>query len=409
MLTYTYTAHEEATNKRIKGDIEAESEKGAAKLLQERGLTPVEIVNKSDKRSPLDKILKRIPTKDKVIFSRQLSTLINAGLPIVQSLHTVSSQTKNKALQNVITKVISDVEAGSSFSSALSKYPKVFNNVYISLVAAGEASGTLDTSLERLANQQEKDADIVSKVRGAMVYPVIVLFVMGGVVIFMLTTVLPQVKNVYDGLPGVTLPPLTRALLAISNALTHYWWIAIIVFGVLIVITSRWARTGSGKKVIDRLKMKAWPVGPLFTKLYMARFTRTGATLVGSGVPMLQMLAVTSQAVNNVHISASIDRASEKVKGGKALSDSLLGDPNFPDLVPNMIHIGEQSGALETMLGKSADYYEKEVDNQIKAISTLVEPVLMVVLGIVAFTIVAAVLLPIYGLVGHIGTTGGSK
>jgi type IV pilus assembly protein PilC len=327
-------------------------------------------------------------------------------LPIVQSLNTVSGQTKNKTLQKAVANVIADIEAGSSFASALEKHPKIFNNVYISLVAAGETSGTLDVSLERLANQQEKDADIISKVRGAMIYPVIVLMVMGGVVIFMLTTVLPQVQTLYDGLPGVRLPLITRVLLIISHTLTHYWWAALIVFAFLAFLTTRWASTGPGRSVMDRLKMKAWPIGPLFMKLYMARFTRTGATLVGSGVPLLQMLSITAQAVNNVHISGSITRAAEKVKGGKALSDSLEGDPNFPELVPNMIHIGEQSGALETMLGKSADYYEKEVDAQIRAISTLVEPVLMVILGIVAFTIVAAVLLPIYGLVGHIGVNG---
>jgi type II secretory pathway component PulF len=157
---------------------------------------------------------------------------------------------------------------------------------------------------------------------------------------------------------------------------------------------------------MDRLKMRAWPVGPLFVKLYMARFSRTGATLVGSGVPLLQMLGITAEAVNNVLIEESITAASEKVKGGKALSDSLAGNPYFPDLVPNMIHIGEQSGSLENMLGKCADYYEKEVDTAIKNISTLVEPVLMIVMGIMAFTIVAAVLLPIYGLVGHIGVNG---
>lgn len=406
MLTYTYTARESSTGKKVKDEIQADNERGAAKLLQERGLTPIEIVSQSSKGSPLDKILKRIPTKDKVIFSRQLSTLINAGLPIVQSLNSVRDQTKNKTLQGIISAVISDVESGSSFSAALAKHPKVFNNVYISLVAAGETSGTLDVSLERLANQQEKDADIVSKVRGAMIYPIIVLIVMMGVVIFMLTTVLPQVKNLYDGLPGVKLPFITRILLGVSHAITHYWWIVIIILVILAFATSKWARTGPGKQVIDNLKMHAWPVGPLFMKLYMARFTRTGATLVGSGVPLLQMLSITSEAVNNVHISSSIDRAAEKVKGGKALSESLEGDPNFPDLVPNMIKIGEQSGALETMLGKSADYYEKEVDAQIRAISTLVEPVLMVILGIVAFTIVAAVLLPIYGLVGHIGVNG---
>jgi type IV pilus assembly protein PilC len=152
--------------------------------------------------------------------------------------------------------------------------------------------------------------------------------------------------------------------------------------------------------------MKAWPVGPLFTKLYMARFSRTGSTLVGSGVPLLLMLSITAEAVNNVLVAQSITKAAEKVKGGKALSDSLMGDPYFPDLVPNMIHIGEQSGALENMLGKCADYFEKEVDTAVKNISTLVEPVLMIIMGIVAFTIVAAVLLPIYGLVGHVGVNG---
>jgi type IV pilus assembly protein PilC len=406
MLTYSYTALESATGKKVKDHIDAESERGAAKLLQERGLTPIDIVDQSKNASPLDRILKRVPSKDKVIFSRQLSTLINAGLPIVQSLNTVSGQTHNKTLQNVIGSVVADVEAGSSLSAAMEKHPKVFNNVYVSLVAAGETSGTLDVALERLANQQEKDADIISKVRGAMIYPIIVLLVMGAVVVFMLTTVLPQVQNLYDGLPGVKLPLITRVLLTVSHALTHYWWAALIVFGFLAFITSKWARTGPGKQVIDRLKMKAWPIGPLFVKLYMARFTRTGATLVGSGVPLLQMLSITAEAVNNVHIAKSITSAAEKVKGGKALSEGLEGAPNFPDLVPNMIHIGEQSGALETMLGKCADYFEKEVDAQIRAISTLVEPVLMIILGIVAFTIVAAVLLPIYGLVGHIGVSG---
>jgi len=406
MLTYSYTAVESATGKKIKDNIEAESERGAAKLLQDRGMTPIEIVDLSTKASPLDKILKHVSTKDKVIFSRQLSTLINAGLPIVQSLNSVRGQTNNKTLRGIIGEVITDIEGGSSFANALSKHPKVFNRVYVSLVSAGESSGTLDVALERLANQQEKDADIISKVRGAMVYPIIVLVVMAGVVTFMLTVVLPQVQNLYNGLPGIKLPLVTRLLLAFSHLLTHYWWLLAIVVGGLVFATTRWARTGPGKQTIDGLKMHAWPAGPLFVKLYMARFTRTGATLVGSGVPLLQMLNITADAVNNVHIENSIYRASEKVKGGKTLSESLQGDPNFPELVPNMIHIGEQSGALETMLGKCADYYEKEVDAQIRTISTLVEPVLMIILGIVAFTIVAAVLLPIYSLVGHIGING---
>jgi type IV pilus assembly protein PilC len=402
MLTFAYTARESATGKKVTSHIEAESERGAAKLLQERGLTPIEIVDEATKTSPLDRILKRVPSKDKVLFSRQLSTLVNAGLPIVQSLRSVGEQTHNKTLNSVINEVIADVEGGSSFSKALGKHPKVFNKVYVSLVAAGETSGTLDVSLERLANQQEKDADIISKVRGAMIYPVIVLLVMLAVVSFMLVVVLPQVQNLYDSLPGVKLPLLTRVLLAISHLMIHFWWLAIIVIGFLVFVTSKWARTGPGKKAIDNAKLHMWPLGQLFSKLYMARFTRTGATLTGSGVPILQMLSITADAVNNVHIGDAIHRAAEKVKGGKALSEGLQAEPVFPELVPNMVRIGEQSGALETMLGKCADYYEKEVDAQIRAISTLVEPILMILLGICAFTIVAAILLPIYGLAGHI-------
>ncbi|MCA9330902.1 type II secretion system F family protein, partial [Candidatus Saccharibacteria bacterium] len=340
-------------------------------------------------------------TKDKILFSRQLSTLINAGLPLLQSLRTVADQTQSKNFKVVINQVISDIEGGSALSVALGKHPNVFNRIYISLVEAGEASGTLDKALERLATQQEKDAEIMSKVRGAMVYPAIVLVVMGAVVGFMLVKVLPQVKTLYDGLGNVQLPILTRVLLAISNFVVHQWFIALAIVIVLVFITRRWIRTVGGRSVFDKAKMKMPPFGPLFMKLYMARFSRTGTTLVASGVPLIQVLEITASSINNVHIEASLRKAIEKVKGGKALSDAIDNDPNFLDLVPDMLRIGEQSGAIEQMLGKTADYYEKEVDNQIKAISTIIEPVLMVILGVFAFIIVAAVLLPIYGLAGQ--------
>jgi type IV pilus assembly protein PilC len=272
-------------------------------------------------------------------------------------------------------------------------------------VAAGEASGTLDKGLERLADQQEKDADIVSKVRGAMIYPLIVLLVMMGVVTFMLVKVLPQVQSIYAGLKGVSLPFETRILLALSHFVIHFWWIVLILLGLAIFFGSRWIRTLGGRSVVDNLKMKAWPIGHLYMKMYMARFARTGTTLVASGVPLIQMLEITGEAVDNVHITKSIHRAIEKVKGGKALSESLANDPNFLTLVPNMLKIGEQSGALETMLAKVADYYEKEVDNEIRNISTIIEPVMMVIMGIIALTIVSAILLPIYGLVNQAGFT----
>jgi len=275
------------------------------------------------------------------------------------------------------------------------------------MIAAGETSGTLDGALDRLAMQQEKDADLMSKIRGAMIYPIIVLLVMFVVLGFMLVKVLPQVQQLYSGLPGANLPLITRLLLSISNFIIHEWWIVIIIIIVLGVLGTRWATTAAGKSTFDKLKMKAWPIGPLFMKMYMARFARTGSTLISSGVPLIQMLDITSNAVNNVHIQASIKKAIDKVKGGKSLADSLQNDPNFLDLVPNMLKIGEQSGAMEQMMAKTADYFEKEVDTQVKSISTIIEPVLMVILGGVAFIIVAAVLLPIYGLANSAGSLGG--
>jgi type IV pilus assembly protein PilC len=402
MLTYNYQAKNPKTGQHVKAQVQADNEQTAVKLIREQGLTPLSI--KADKGGGVRRF-SRIRTKDKVLFSRQLSTLINAGLPLVQSLRQVAAQTTNKPLKVVINDVINDVEAGSAFSVALAKHPKVFNRVYVSLVAAGETSGTLDSGLERLADQQEKDADIVSKVRGAMIYPGIVLLVMLAVVTFMIVKVLPQVQSIYAGLPGTSLPLVTRVLLAVSHFITHFWWIVIIVVVLGIVFGSRWARTLGGRSVVDTVKMRAWPAGPLFMKMYMARFARTGTTLVASGVPLIQVLEITGEAVDNVHIEASLHRAIEQVKGGKALSDSLAKENTFLELVPNMLRIGEQSGAMETMMAKVADYYEKEVDNEIKAISTIIEPVMMVIMGIFAITIVAAILLPIYGLVNQSGFT----
>ncbi len=397
MLTYKFTARNPATGQKITSIIQADNEKSAGKLIHDQGLAPLEItLQKEGGRGFFNKV----KTKDKILFARQLSTLINAGLPLVQSLRSVQKQTSSKPMQAVIAEVIADVEAGTAFSASLEKHPDVFNTIFVNLVGAGEISGTLDTSLERLANQQEKDAEILGKVRGAMVYPMVVVAVMVLVVGFMLVSVLPQVKVLYDGLPGAQLPLLTRVLLGMSEIITKYWWVLIILIGIGAVFGSRWFKSAGGRRAVDKTKMRAPAVGPLFMKMYMARFARTGATLVASGVPLLQMLEITGKAVNNVWIEDSVNRAIVQVKGGKSLADSLEGDPNFLELVPNMLRIGEESGSVEEMLSRTADYYEKEVDQQIKTINTIIEPALMIVLGIVALIIVAAVLLPIYSLAG---------
>lgn len=400
MLSFAYTARDPKTGKKFSAEVQADNEQAAAKLIRQEGLAPIEIRAKVVSDSIISRVTHRVSAKDKIIFSRELSTLINAGVPLLQAMRSVASQTRNKNFKFVIGKIINEIEGGSSLSAAFSKYPYIFNQVYISLVAAGEASGTLDKSLERISLQQEKDAEIIAKVRGAMAYPAIVLLVMIAVLTFMLTSVLPQVGEIYKGFPGAQLPFITVWLLALSKFVIRFWWLVIILLAIAGVFTFKWAQTGPGKRVLDGLKMRIPPFGQLFMKLYMARFARTGTTLIASGVPLLQMLSITSDAVNNVLISDSINKAIEKVKGGKALSECLEGDPNFLELVPNMLRIGEQSGAIEQMLEKTAEYYEKEVDNQIKTISTLIEPIMMIILGIMAFIIVGAVLLPIYGLVG---------
>ena len=402
MKQFRYQARD-GSGEMIKATIDAESEQEAAKLIRNEGLSPIMITAESAVSGSLRDRLNKVKTKEKVLFSRQLSTLINAGLPLVQSLRNVADQTTGKKFKSVIEQVISDVEGGMTLSVACGRHPEVFNRVFVSLVAAGEASGTLDKALERIADQQEKDAEIISKVRGAMIYPIIVLFVMFGVVGFMLVQVLPQVKVLYEGMPGAELPLVTRVLLAVSDFIVSFWYVFVILIVLVVVLGSRYARSAGGRRIVDRAKLHMWPVHILFRKMYMARFARTGTTLVASGVPLIQVLEITADAVNNMYIEESINRAAEKVKGGKALSDSLAPEEYFLSLVPNMIRIGEQSGSLENMLAKIADYYEKEVDTQVKAIQTIIEPVLMVVLGIVAFIIVAAVLLPVYGLAGQSG------
>jgi len=398
MQTFVYTART-AEGKTVKAEVQAQSEKEAAKLLQSQAMTPIDIVAKGEEASIFSGLKNRITSKDKIVFTRQLSTLISAGLPLVQSLRTVRDQIDNPRFGSVATDIISNVEGGTTLSDALGQFPNIFNQVYVNLVAAGESSGTLDETLERIAYQQEKDESINRKIRGALVYPAIVLLVITGVVVFMLTTVLPQIESLYADL-GEDLPFTTVALLFLSNVIISYWWaIIMILIGVAYGVYT-YSKTPDGREVLDRLKMKLPLFGDLFQMLYMARFTRTGATLMRSGVQMLDMMAITGRSVNNVHVEAALERAAVKVKGGKALSDSLKSEKIFLSLVPQMISIGEQSGALDDMMAKAASYYEDELDNKIANISTIIEPALMVVLGVVVGIIISAILLPVYGLVG---------
>lgn len=401
MITYKYKARNPATGEKVESELQADSKKSASLLIQKLGYAPIEITELENTKSSFSRLLNRVRAKDRIMFSRQLATLINAGLPLVQSLRSVQDQTSNKYFKTVVSLIISDVEAGKPMSTALAKHPEIFNNVYISLVAAGETSGTLDKALERLAAQQEKDAEIVSKVRGALTYPVLIVFVMIGVVSFMLVKVIPEVEKFYSTMGDKKLPTITEVMLRMSDLTVEYWWIVLGLLIATVVFITRWIKTSSGRLAIDRLKIKVPPTNQLMNKLYMARFARTAHTLVGSGVPLLQVIEVTAHSINNVVIEDSLRLVADKVKGGKSLSEAISANPYFSDIVSKMISIGEQSGSLDQMLGQLANIYEKEVDNQIKTISTLIEPVMMIMLGAVVLIIVAAVLLPIYSLAGQ--------
>lgn len=398
MLTYHYKARDSKDGSLVTGEVQADNEQAAVKLIMERKLFPVSVTDEAPSGALFGKNSK-VKAKDRIIFTRQLSTLIGAGLPLVQSLRTVRGQVGSKPLQTIIDAVIANVEGGSTLSNAFAAHPKVFNQVYVSLIAAGESSGTLDTTLERLANQQEKDAAIASKIRGAMIYPAIVMGVVLLVLVFMLTTVLPQVGSLYKDLDK-TLPFLTQALLAISSFVVNFWWLVIIALAGGVYALRNYAKSSVGHREFDGLKMRFPVFGKLFMKVYMARYSRTLGTLVQSGLPLLQALEITKDAVNNVIVGDTIDESIKQVRGGKALSTSIEGKKSFLPLVPQMIKIGEQSGTIDQMLDRLAVFYETEVDDEVKNLSTTIEPIMMVFLGITVGLIVLAVLLPVYSLIG---------
>lgn len=398
MLTFAYKARNTSNNKVEKNTIQAATAGAAYRLLMAQGLVPIGDLEVVDENAGLMGFMRNhVSSKDVVIFTRQLATMLDAGLPLAQSLATVQEQTSNRALKSIVADLAANINGGQPLSDSLAKYPKVFNNVYVALVRAGETSGTLDQSLMRLANQQEHDADQLSKIRGAMVYPAIVLAVIIAVVIFMLVTLIPEVANMYEDL-GRTLPPTTQFLLSVVNFFGKFWYIIIAVLGAGIFFLRRWIATTDGRKAWDTLKLNLPLVKGLLRKLYMARFSRTSEVLLRSGVSMMETLRISADAVNNVVIKEELTHAIGKVKNGKALSEALSDQDYILKFVPQMIKIGETSGGIDAMLGKVADYYDKEVDNAIATISTLIEPVLMILMAFLIGFIVLAVLVPIYSL-----------
>ncbi|MBR0403346.1 type II secretion system F family protein [Candidatus Saccharibacteria bacterium] len=397
MKTFLYKARDGKTGKIVKGSLKAETERSAGKLLIEQGYTPQTI--KEEEEGTFTK--QKVSSKDRVVFTRQFATLIGAGLPLSASLQTVANQTESKPMRRVIEDVLVQVEGGKSLYDAFSEHKDVFNNVYLSLIQAGEASGTLDESLKRLASQEEKDQAMISKIRGALTYPAIVLLVIIVVVVFMMVVVVPQVQNLYSDL-GKELPFITAVLVAVANFIISYWYIVLLIGAAIIGGLVAFSKTDTGRGFFDVFKLNVPLFKGLFLRLYNARFARTAQILLATGVPMLDTLDIAGAAINNKVVEDQIKIAATKVKSGKPLSEGLSDRDYIMPLVPQMASIGEQSGKIDEMLGKAAQVYEDELDERIATLSTAIEPILMVVLAIVVGGMVAAILFPIYSLVNDV-------
>lgn len=398
MKRYNYKAKEKGTGKQTKGVIQADTEHAAGKLLIEQGLIPESITEEGG----VFKKSGRVKTKDRIMFTRQLATLIGAGLPLSASLRTVAEQTQNKAMKAVGEEILASVESGKSLFEAFSAHKKLFNGVYLALIQAGEKSGTLDISLKRLADQEEKDASMMSKIRGALVYPAIILVVIIAVLAFMMIAVVPQVEKLYKDM-GRPLPDLTQGLVELTNFFGDFWWLVLmIVVGIIVACVYLVKNTKSGRRVMDNFKLYVPLFGGLFKKLYVSRFARTAEMMLATGVPMLDSIAISINAVSNLVVEEEYGKALPMIKGGKNLSESLEGRNFMLPLVYQMASIGEQSGKIDEMLGKAAQVYENELDEQINNISTMIEPILMVIMAGLIGVVVGGTLLPIYSLVNSV-------
>lgn len=400
MKRFNYKATEKKTRKSVSGTIQAENEREAGKLLVEQGYVPERLVD-ADAGGILSKLMNKVAPKDRIIFTRQFATLIGAGLPMARSLKTAAEQSTSKQMKAVVEDVSASVEAGKSLSEALGTHPDVFGDVYLSLVAAGEVSGTLDTALAQLASQDEKDASMISKIRGAMVYPVIIFGVIIVVLAFMMIEVVPEVRKLYEDM-NKTLPSITRALVQISDFFAEKWWVVLLIVAGIIYMINVYRKTDAGKKTFALFKLNVPIFNTLFQRLYMTRFARTMQMLLGTGVSMLDSMKISARATSNYYMEQQFNAAAEKVKAGKPLSESVADLDYILPLVPQMISIGEQSGKIDEMIGKAAEVYENELDEKIANISTLIEPVLMVIMAGLIGVVIAGTLLPIYSLVSTI-------
>ena len=401
MPMFDYTAKNVSTGQILKGQLDVPSRDEVIAHLRRGRMILVSV-----RETPKQITFKMpgsggIKTRDIVIFTRQFATMINAGLPLVQSLNILAQQTENKALQDVTKQVVYDVEAGHTLADALGKQPKAFSGLYVNMVAAGEAGGILDTILLRLATFLEKSDALVRKVKSAMVYPGVIFSVAAIAISVLLIFVIPTFQNMFASV-NLELPLPTRVVIGTSNFLIGFWWAILLVIGLIVFAIRQYYQTPPGRKQIDQLMLNAPVLGDLLRKSAVSRFTRTLGTLISSGVAILDGLEITAKTAGNRVIHDAVMQSRQSIAGGETIAAPLASSGVFPPMVISMIAVGEQTGGLDEMLTKIADFYDEEVDVAVGALLSLMEPVMIVVLGVIVGGMVVAMYLPIFDMVNAV-------
>ncbi|MFH1667769.1 MAG: type II secretion system F family protein [Candidatus Komeilibacteria bacterium] len=382
------------------GMVEAPNLEAASEILGDRGLSIISIEEVSSEGKKLSfnlAIFQKVKPKDIVVFSRQLSVMISATLPIVQALKILIKQTDNAYFKTVISEIADEVDGGQKFSIALGKHRKVFSNFYISMIKSGETSGKLDEVLQYLADQLEKDYDLRSKIKGAMIYPVFIISGLLVVGVIMMIFVIPKLTEMLTA-SGQELPIATRILIGTSSAMRNYWWLMLIVIIALVVGFRYLLKTKGGRKAWDLFLIKLPVFGKLFQRIYLVRFTRSLATLVIGGVPLTTGLKIVNEVVGNTAYQAVIEETIKTVEDGESVAKVMLESPIVPNLVSQMMSVGEKTGRLDEVLSKVAEFYSREIENIVANLTSLIEPFIMVMIGVAVGGMVAAIILPMYNL-----------
>jgi type IV pilus assembly protein PilC len=396
MEIYAYIAKDESSNT-IKGSVEARDEHHAAEILRAKKLVPISFKAKSASQfSSLEKFKNRITSRDTMVFTQQLATMLTTGLSLTAALNVLQMQSRT-AMSKVIGEVQHDVEGGTSLAESLAKHPDVFSGVYIALVKAGEAAGKLDSVLQRLADTEEKRREFQSKIKGAMIYPIIILLAMIVVVIIMMVFVIPQLTEIYEDL-GAELPLLTRIMIAVSKGMITFWWAIVAIVGGGIVTIKRWAATSRGMHAINEQILHLPMIGNIVMQVAMTEFTRTLSLLISAGISILEALTIVAKTSGNTVIRNALTKASLSVEKGVPLAASLASQQIFPPVMAQMVSVGEETGKLDDVLNKVSHYFESESEHQLKNLTAAFEPLIMVIMGVGVAIIVFAVIMPIYNL-----------